>query len=286
MAKQIIILVSVVFFSLTVFTVQTLPRTPSSSPPKPPDIERLRNMTEEERKKEVEKWREQSKLHWERLRNMTAEERKRELAKMRKQRELELAQKKKELAKRRRQRKLERAQKNKELAKVGRGPLIDREQRRKESQERWAKIRKEFLTEKSLLGATEEQWKLIKAKLEKVKKVRQLHEQARSTVGMFLAGGSSDSGTSANVPAWQWKRPWKDKAPSEMTEAQRLAKELIALVERKNTTPQAFRRKMDALRKARSEQAQFKRQLSDARRELCEILTTRQEAALVLMNRL
>jgi len=191
---------------------------------------------------------------------------------------------KREFAKWRRQRKLEFAQKKKERAKVGRGPLIDRKQRAKELQEKAAESRKEFLMEKSLLGATEEQWKLIKAKLEKVKKVRQLHEQARSTVGMFLASGSSDSGTSANIPAWQWKRPWKDNAPSELTEAQKLAKELIALVERKNTTPQAFRRKMAALRKARSEQAEFERQLSDARRELCDILTTRQEAALVLMN--
>jgi len=240
MTKRRIILVSVVFFSIAVFTVRTLPQTRSSNRTiKPPDAERLRNMTEEERKREFAKWR--------------------------------------------RQRKSEIAQKKKELAKVGRGPLIDRKQRAKELQEKAAESRKEFLMEKSLLGATEEQWKLIKAKLEKV---RQLREQARSTVGMFLAGGSSDSGTSANVPAWQWKRPWKDKAPSELTEAQRLAKELIALVERMNTTPQAFRRKMAALRKARSEQAEFKRQLSEARRELCDILTTRQETALVLMNRL
>ena len=240
MTKRKIILVLAVCLSLTVFTVQTLPQTRSSNRIlKPPDLERLRNMTAEERKRE--------------------------------------------LAKRSRQRKLERAQKAKELAKVGRGPLIDREQRRKENQERSAERRKEFLREKSPLGATEEQWKLIKAKLEKV---RHLREQTRSTVGLFRAGGSSDSGTSANAPTWQWKRPWKDKAPSELTEAQRLAKELIALVERKNTTPEAFRRKMAALRKARSEQAEFKRQWSEARRELCEILTTHQEAALVLMNRL
>ena len=235
MTKRRIILASVVFFSIAVFTVQTLPQTRRPGSPKPPDTERLRNMTEEERKREV--------------------------------------------AKRSRQRKLERAQRNKELAKVGRGPLIDRKQRAKELQEKAAERRKEFLREKSPLGATEEQWKLIKAKLEKV---RHLREQARSTVGAFLAGGSSDT----NAPAWQWKRPWKDKAPSELTEAQKIAKQLIALVERRNTTPQAFRRKMAALRKARSERAELKRQLAEARRELREILTTRQAAALVLMNSL
>ncbi len=261
MTKRRIILVSVVFFSIAVFTVQTLPQARSSNrTAKPPDAERLRNMTAEERGKELEKRREQRKLYLERLQNMTEEERKRELAK------------------RRRQRKLEFAQKKKERAKVDRSPLIDFEQRQKEAAER----RKEFLMEKSLLGATEEQWKLIKAKLEKVEKVRQLHKQARSTVIMSL---TSSSGI-RSVPTWQWQRPWKDKALSELTEAQRLTKQLIALVERKNTTPQAFRRKMDALRKARSEESELKRQLSEARRELCDILTTRQEAALVLMNRL
>ncbi len=283
MTKRRIILVSVVFFSLTVFTVQTLSQARSSNRTiKPPDAERLRNMTEEERKREFAKRREQRELRFERLQNMTEEERKREFAKWRRQRKLEIAQKKKERAKRHRQRKLEHAQMAKEFAKVGRGPLIDREQKHKELQEKWAKIRKEFLTEKSLLGATEERWKLIKAKLEKVEKVRQLREQARSTVRMSL---TSSSGI-RSVPTWQWQRPWKDKALSELTEAQRFTKQLIVLVERKNTTPQAFRRKMDALRKARSEQAQFKKQLADARRELCDILTTRQEAALVLMKRL
>ena len=221
-------------------------------------------MTKEESEKEIEKKREQSKLYLERLRNMTAEERKRELAKMRRQRKLEFAQKKKE------------------LAKVGRGPLIDREQKRKETQERVAKIKKEFLFEKSALRATEEQWKLIKAKLEKV---RQLREQANSMVGVRLTSSSSGgAGARPNVPAFQWKRPWKDKAPAELTEAQKLTKELIALVKKKNTTPQAFRCKMDALRKSRTKEAELKRQLSEARQELREVLTTRQEAALVLMH--
>jgi len=43
---------------------------------------------------------------------------------------------------------------------------------------------------------------------------------------------------------------------------------------------------MDALRKSRTKEAELERQLSEAYRELREILTTRQEAALVLMNRL
>jgi len=62
MTKRRIIFVSVVFFSITVLTVQTLPRTRSSNRTvKPPDIERRRNMTDKEREKELEKTREQAK---------------------------------------------------------------------------------------------------------------------------------------------------------------------------------------------------------------------------------
>ncbi len=247
MAQRRIILVSVVFFSLTVLTVQTLPRTPSSNRIlKPPDLERLRNMTKEERKKEIEKWREQQKL--------------------------KLEQRRKESAKRRAERSPR--------------PKLELEQRRKEAQERLAKIKKEFLYEKYALRATEEQWKLIKSKLEKV---RQLRDLERSTVGVFLIS-SSGSGTSSrdsrsrSVPTWKWRISWKDKAPAELTEAQKIANALMKLVDSKNTKAEEFRRKMDDLRESRRRQENLKKQLSEARQELREVLTTRQEAALVLMH--
>src|SRR4030066_1966513 len=49
---------------------------------------------------------------------------------------------------------------------------LDHQQRRKEFQERVAKIKKEFLYEKHALRVSEEQWKVIKAKLEEVRKLR------------------------------------------------------------------------------------------------------------------
>ena len=127
------------------------------------------------------------------------------------------AERRKKAAEKRRQREL----KEKELEKEGRNPQIDRAQRIKEFNEGVAKARKEFLGEKYALGATEEQWKLIKAKL---KKVRHLRGQARSTVRMGLTsstGSGTNSGgrTSRNIPTWQWKQPWKDMAPGEITEA-------------------------------------------------------------------
>jgi hypothetical protein len=191
-------------------------------------------------------------------------------------------QRRKEAAERRRQMEL----REKELAKEKRKPLIEQEQHIKEFQERAAKVRKEFLYEKYALRANEEQWKLIKARLEKVRKLRAL---ARSTVGMGLtssssSGTKSDSNASQNVPTWQWDKPWKDKDPSELTNAQKLAQQLIALVENNNTTPEQFTRKMNALRKARKEEEEIIKQRAEAQNELRELLTTRQEAALVLMN--
>jgi hypothetical protein len=227
MAKRRIILVLVVCLSLTAFTVQTVSRTSSSNQTaKPSDAERLRNMTEEERKREAVKRREQSKL--------------------------------------------------------------EREQRRKETQKIVAERRKGFLYEKYALRPTEEQWKVIKPKLEKVRHLRDLE---RSTVNLFLtsssvSGTSSRDSRSANVPTWQWNISWKDKAPAELAEAQKIANTLMDLVDNKYTQAEEFKRKMGALRKSRSkekpEEKKKKEELSKAQQELREVLTTRQEAALVL----
>jgi len=201
---------------------------------------------------------------------MTAEERKRELAKRRRQKKLESEQKRKESAKRRAERSPR--------------PKFDREQWLKDVRKRRAEKRKGFLSEKRALRPTEEQWKIIKPMLEKVQRLR---NQACSTVG-FLVTSSSGSGTSPresrsrNEPNFQWRISWKDKAPAELTEAQKIANELMDLVDNKNTTAEEFKQKMDALRKSRRKLEKVKRQLSEAREELREVLTTRQEAALVL----
>jgi len=159
------------------------------------------------------------------------------------------------------------------------------QKRRKEDQERSAERRRLLLSEKHALGATEEQWKLIKPKLEKV---RYLRDRARSTVGLLMisSGGSGakrTGGTSANAPTWQWNVSWKDKAPSELTEAQIITNELMALVDRRSVASVEFVRKMAVLREARARQAELEKKLSEARQQLREVLTTRQEAALVLM---
>jgi hypothetical protein len=134
---------------------------------------------------------------------------------------------------------------------------------------------------KIALGESEERWQLIQPKL---KKMKDLRDQATSTVGTGVTDGPSDSRTGPSVPRLKWERSWKDKPLSELTEAQRLARQLRTLLERKDTTPHAFSRKIAALRKARSKEAEIGRQLTEARRELRQILTTREEVILVLLG--
>ncbi|MHC4168980.1 MAG: hypothetical protein ACYSWQ_18675, partial [Planctomycetota bacterium] len=116
-----------------------------------------------------------------------------------------------------------------------------------------------------------------------LQEVRRLRDQASSGIGAWVVG-SSGSGAGPTKPAFKWKRPWKDRPLKELTEAQRLARHLRMLLEKKDTTQQAFSRKVAALRKARSKEAEIEEQLAEARRDLREVLTTRQEAVLVLMK--
>jgi uncharacterized protein YllA (UPF0747 family) len=90
--------------------------------------------------------------------------------------------------------------------------------------------------------------------------------------------------------SWRWFKPSESKGPDELTESERIIEELINLVKAKNTTVEEFKLEMDALRKIRNRQEDEKKkkkeELSKALQELREVLTTRQEAALVLMGRL
>jgi len=199
-----------------------------------------------------------------------------EMSQAMRQRQLEW---RKEAAERKRQY----AQKRRELKEQGRGP----EERRKAREEMDKKQDKKVeeaggiicYVAKMRLGENEERWKLIQPKL---KKVQDLRYRATSTVGAGVSDGSSDSRTGPSTPKLKWGRPWEDKPLSELTEAQRLATDLRTLLERKDTTPTAFRSKMAALREARSKDLEIKRQYAEARQELRQILTAREEAIFVL----
>jgi len=197
-----------------------------------------------------------------------------------------------------RQRKTNVTQKQREAPKDRQTRRLEFEgkQRLKALEEKSAEARREFLFEKRALadaGLTEEQWKLVKPKLEKVREQQNLRESERSTSGLFLGSstGSGISSTGASQPGeprWLWKRPWKDKPSVELSEAQKLAQELIDLLDKENIAPEQFKRKTDALRKARTaeepEKAKREKEFKEAKQELRKGLTTRQEAALVLMG--
>jgi hypothetical protein len=261
MTKQMMALVAILSGAMAIFTVQMHSGARASSPRKAPDAENQQNMTETEKKREIEQ-------QW----------KKRKLELERRQREF-----KKRSAERKNQWRL-----SQEKAR----------QWRQELPEKHAEAKREFLYEKRALvsaGLTEEQWAVIKPKLEKVVKLHNLCELERSTSGLSL-GSSSTGGTrpksNANQiePRWQWKKPWKDKKTAELSEAQIIAEQLIRLLDQKNATPEAYKRRMDTLRKARiveePEKQKREKELSEAQQELRMGLTARQEATLVLMGRL
>jgi hypothetical protein len=164
-----------------------------------------------------------------------------------------------------------------------REPLwLQSDQRRKEfnnEMEKAGDIR--ILDVKYALRVSEEQWKIIGPKVEKV---INLWDHANSTIGAGVSFSSSSGQTEANVPKLQWDRPWKYTPLFEMTEAQKLARQIRTLLGKKDAPPDLLNRKITALRRARSKEAEIQKQLAEARRELREGLTTRQEAVLVLLG--
>lgn len=261
MTKRRIIFVLVACASMAVFAVQTLSQTGDlNQTAEPSDVKPQRNMTETEMKREIDRRLKKEKLEHERRQR----ESKKRFAEQKKQWE-------------------------------------SGADERKKKEEEWEKEVQEaggmrFINAKyalSGLGVTEEQWKLIKPKLEKARKQQNLCESEHSTSGLFL-GSSTGSGISSTgakqpgEPRWLWKRPWKERPPAELSEGQKIAEAIIRLLDKKNATPEQFKQKMDALRKARiaeePEEQRREKEFKEAKQELREGLTTRQEAVLVLMG--
>lgn len=250
MAKRRIILMSAVFLFITLFTVQTLSQTGGSTLPKPLGVEDMRNMTEKEKKREIERRLKEQKLEHER--------------------------KHKEF--------IERADEHRRKSE------LEAKQRR----EKWKEEEQEaagFIFEKYALGATEEQWKLIKPKLEEV---RLLRREARLPVVAVWGIHRLPGAKGPEYPApqylhewsWKWHRPSKGKRYAELTQDQRTIEDLIDLIESRNATADKFKRAMDAFTQDRgrqeTEKKEKQKELSDAQQELKKLLTTRQEAVLVL----
>lgn len=139
---------------------------------------------------------------------------------------------------------------------------------------------------KEALRATEQQWKVIKPRLDKVK---YLSKQAKVSMTPDYDRQSRNSGGSPNnkQPAnkveegWKWSKAWEKKAPNELTEGERICEELLELLEDKDSNQKEIVQKVEALREIRKEAG---KQLAQAQQELRKVLTFRQEATLVLMR--
>ncbi len=241
MAKRRIIIGFLVCFSIAVFVGQTQSQTSNSDQRiKPPDAERLRYMTQEERKKAFEEWAAQRKR--------LQEER---VAKQR----------------------------------------MEFEQRAKDRHDGRNERRNQFL--KQILEVTEQQWKVIEPKINKIYFLR---NQSSISMGFGGASGSYSGGSGGSSGGYVmqggsgsgsggsgqfWGGPTWRLADRELTEGEKACEELFELLQDKNSRPEKIKQKMDALRQAREK---ARNQLAKVRQELREILNSRQEAKLVLLE--
>ncbi len=132
------------------------------------------------------------------------------------------------------------------------------------------------LSDKIALGVSEEQWKVIKPKIDKVRLLR-----SRAGVHPRLTGSSSSGSGSDSRATIQWSRDWEDKDPNELTEGQKLVDKILRRLDTPGVRAEEFQKVMDGLRAYRR---QYGEQVPQARQELRKGLTVRQEAALVLMG--
>ncbi|MCM8768131.1 MAG: hypothetical protein NC911_00365 [Candidatus Omnitrophica bacterium] len=120
---------------------------------------------------------------------------------------------------------------------------------------------------KERLQPSDEEWKVIQPRLEKVMTL------SRQATAMRMMG-----------PWWSGERPGTPSgqtASQEMSPVQKAASELESVLANKESKPAEINAKLTALRETRQK---AKKELSEAQAALKEILTPRQEAQLVLMG--
>lgn len=80
---------------------------------------------------------------------------------------------------------------------------------------------------------------------------------------------------------WAWSKPSQRKSPDKLTKGEIICEELFDMAQSRRADPEKIRHKMAQLRQARQE---AQGELAQARQELREVLTPRQEAKLILMR--
>ncbi len=162
-------------------------------------------------------------------------------------------------------------------------PRLSREEKR-EMWKRENEIAGKYLQEMYALEVNRRQWEIIKRKLENVDRLR-----ARAACGTSFEMYRLPGATGPPFPnprymhewGWKWPERWTSRAPAELSEGERIVKELIELIDRNNPNAEQLQQKIDALRDYRH---RMRIELAQAIDDLREGLTIRQQAALALIG--
>lgn len=136
---------------------------------------------------------------------------------------------------------------------------------------------------KEMLGASDDEFKAIQPKLEKVFQLQRDASGARGMMMLMGRGGRGGRGGDAAGPgAAAGGGPAGDQnaTPSPL---QQKAKELQETLDNKDAKPEEIKAKLDAYREARTK---AKEELATAQKELRELLSQRQEATIVMLGML
>ena len=135
--------------------------------------------------------------------------------------------------------------------------------RRREFQERFQNMMKEQL------GTTDEEWKVLAPKIEKV-------QAAQRNSGRGFGGGFGGRGRGGRDGD-------RDSGNENLSPVAKASRELRQALENKDTPAEEITKKLTALREAREK---GRAELQAAQKELKEVLTARQEAVLVTFGML
>lgn len=159
----------------------------------------------------------------------------------------------------------------------------DRQRRMEEFRKRMEEYRRQRDNRlRESLGATEAEWKVLQPLIEKV---QQQQRQGRGRGMMMMGrGGRGDwrSRGDRGDRGSRGDRTRPEGAPErERSDVEKKSEALRKILESKTAKPKAIAAALAALRKAREKTAQ---DLAAARKSLREVVTSRQEAQLVLMG--
>ena len=125
---------------------------------------------------------------------------------------------------------------------------------------------------KEQLGATDDEWKAIEPKVDKV-----MNAQREARGGFGFGGGGGGGGGRGGGGGGGGGNAGTPPAPT--TALGKASLELRTTLEDKNAAPETIAKKLAAVREAREK---GRKDVADAQKELKEILTQRQEAVLVI----